>query len=215
MAIWLKGQGYAVNRKRVMRLMRKMGLEGQAPGPSTSKPHPEHKVYPYLLRGLEITSVNQVWSTDITYIPLRQGYMYLAAVMDWHSRYVLSWELSNSLDSEFCVRALEVALRRGKPEIFNTDQGSQFTNDDFTSRLLDSAIRIGMDGRGRALNNIFIERLWRSLKYECIYLDEYENVPELLEGLRWWFRFYNEERPHMALPGRITPLNMYEKHHIS
>ena len=215
MAIWLKGQGYAVNRKRVMRLMRKMGLEGQAPGPSTSKPHPEHKVYPYLLRGLEITSVNQVWSTDITYIPLRQGYMYLAAVMDWHSRYVLSWELSNSLDSEFCVRALEVALRRGKPEIFNTDQGSQFTSDDFTSRLLDSAIRISMDGRGRALDNIFIERLWRSLKYECIYLNEYENVPELLEGLRWWFGFYNEERPHTALPGKITPRNMYEKCLIS
>ena len=127
MAIWLKGQGYAVNRKRVMRLMRKMGLAGQASGPSTSKPQPEHKVYPYLLRGLEITSVNQVWSTDITYIPLRQGYMYLAAVMDWHSRYVLSWKLSNSLGSEFCVMALEAALRRGKPEIFNTDRDGQFT----------------------------------------------------------------------------------------
>ena len=215
MAIWLKGQGYAVNRKRVMRLMHKMGLEGQAPGPSTSKPHPEHKVYPYLLRGLEITSVNQVWSTDITYIPLKQGYMYLAAVMDWYSRYVLSWELSNSLDSEFCVRALEVALRRGKPEIFNTDQGSQFTSDDFTSRLLGNAIRISMDGRGRALDNIFIERLWRSLKYECIYLNEYENVPELLEGLKWWFGFYNEERPHTALPGKITPRSMYEKCLIS
>ena len=215
MAIWLKGQGYAVNRKRVMRLMRKMGLEGQAPGPSTSKPHPEHKVYPYLLRGLEITSVNQVWSTDITYIPLRQGYMYLAAVMDWHSRYVLSWELSNSLDSEFCVRALEVALRRGKPEIFNTDQGRHFTSDDFTSRLLGNAIRISMDGRGRALDNIFIERLWRSLKYECIYLNEYENVPELLEGLKWWFGFYNEKRPHTALPGKITPRSMYEKCLIS
>ena len=215
MAIWLKGQGYAVNRKRVMRLMHKMGLEGQAPGPSTSKPHPEHKVYPYLLRGLEITSVNQVWSTDITYIPLRQGYMYLAAVMDWHSRYVLSWELSNSLDSEFCVRALEVALRRGKPEIFNTDQGSQFTSDDFTSRLLGNAIRISMDGRGRALDNIFIERLWRSLKYECIYLNEYENVPELLEGLKWWFGFYNEKRPHTALPGKINPRSMYEKCLIS
>jgi len=183
MAIWLKGQGYAVNRKRVMRLMHKMGLEGQAPGPSTSKPHPEHKVYPYLLRGLEITSVNQVWSTDITYIPLRQGYMYLAA--------------------------------GGKPEIFNTDQGSQFTSDDFTSRLLGNAIRIGMDGRGRALDNIFIERLWRSLKYECIYLNEYENVPELLEGLKWWFGFYNEKRPHTALPGKITPRSMYEKCLIS
>ena len=141
--------------------------------------------------------------------------MYLAAVMDWHSRYVLSWELSNSLDSEFCVMALEGALRRGKPEIFNTDQGSQFTSDDFTSRLLGNAIRISMDGRGRALDNIFIERLWRSLKYECIYLNEYENVPELLEGLKWWFGFYNEERPHTALPGKITPRSMYEKCLIS
>ena len=200
MTLCLQGQGYRVNRKRIVRLMRKMGLEGQSPGPSTSKPQPGHKVYPYLLRGFEVTSVNQVWSTDITYIPLRQGFMYLSAVMDWYSRYVLSWELSNTLCIGFCMRALERALRRGKPEIFNTDQGSQFASKEFTSRLESQSIRISMDGRGRALDNIFVERLWRSLKYECIYLNAYENVPELLEGLRCWFRFYNEERPRPPVP---------------
>lgn len=215
MTLCLQGQGYRVNRKRIVRLMRKMGLEGQSPGPSTSKPQPGHKVYPYLLRGFEVTSVNQVWSTNITYIPLRQGFMYLSAVMDWYSRYVLSWELSNTLCIGFCMRALERALRRGKPEIFNTDQGSQFTSKEFTSRLESQSIRISMDGRGRALDNIFVERLWRSLKYECIYLNAYENVPELLEGLRCWFRFYNEERPHTSLPEKATPLMMYEKRLIS
>jgi len=210
MTIWLQKQGYAVNRKRVMRLMRKMGLMGLAPGPNTSKPHPEHKVYPYLLRGVEITRVNQVWSTDITYIPLRRGFMYLTAVIDWYSRYVLSWELSNTLDCGFCVRALERALRHGKPEIFNTDQGSQFTSNDFTGVLLKNSIRISMDGRGRALDNIFVERLWRSLKYECVYLNDYENVPDLVEGLRRWLSFYNNERFHTSLPGKITPREMYE-----
>ena len=211
MTVWLKQQGYEVNRKRVMRLMRVMGLEGQAPGPATSKPHPEHKIYPYLLRGLKIDTVNQVWSTDITYIPLKSGFMYLTAVIDWHSRYVLSWELSNSLEVDFCLRALDKALRHGKPKIFNTDQGSQFTSTEFTNKLLKNEILISMDGRGRALDNIFIERLWRSLKYECIYLNEYENVPELLEGLKWWFRFYNEERPHMSLPGHVSPMVIYNK----
>ena len=199
-----------MDRKRVMRLMRKMRLAGLAPGPNTSKHHPEHKVYPYLLRDIEITRVNQVWSTDITYIPLKRGFMYLTAVIDWYSRYVLSWELSNTLENTFCVRALERALRHGKPEIFNTDQGSQFTSDEFTSVLLKNAIRISMDGRGRALDNIFVERLWRSLKYECVYLNDYENVPDLMEGLRWWLAFYNEERPHMSLPGNI-PRVRHEK----
>ncbi len=210
MTIWLRRQGYEVNRKRVMRLMRKMRLAGLAPGPNTSKPHPEHKVYPYLLRDVEITRVNQVWSTDITYIPLKRGFMYLTAVIDWYSRYVLSWELSNTMENMFCVRALERALRHGKPEIFNTDQGSQFTSNEFTGVLLKNSIRISMDGRGRALDNIFVERLWRSLKYECVYLNDYENVPDLMEGLRWWFAFYNDERPHMSLPGNITPREMYE-----
>ena len=209
MTVCLRQQGYEVNRKRIIRLMRIMGLEGQAPGPATSKPHPEHKIYPYLLRGLKINAANQVWSTDITYIPMKTGFMYLTAVMDWHSRYVLSWELSNSLEADFCLRALDKALRHGKPKIFNTDQGSQFTSADFTGKLLENEILISMDGRGRALDNIFIERLWRSLKYECIYLNEYENVPELLEGLRWWFRFYNEERPHMSLLGNVPPIVIY------
>ena len=211
MTVWLKQQGYEVNRTRVMRLMRVMGLEGQAPGPATSKAHPEHKIYPYLLRGLKIDTVNQVWSTDITYIPLKSGFMYLTAVIDWHSRYVLSWELSNSLEVDFCLRALDKALRHGKPKIFNTDQGSQFTSTEFTKKLLKNEILISMDGRGRALDNIFIERLWRSLKYECIYLNEYENVLELLEELKWWFRFYNEERPHMSLPGHVSPIVIYNK----
>ena len=210
MTIWLRRQGYEVNRKRVMRLMRKMRLVGLAPGPNTSKPHPAHNVYPYLLRDVEITRVNQVWSTDITYIPLKRGFMYLTAVIDWYSRYVLSWELSNTMENTFCVRALERALRHGKPEIFNTDQGSQFTSNEFTGVLLKNSIRISMDGRGRALDNIFVERLWRSLKYECVYLNDYENVPDLMEGLRRWFAFYNEERPHMSLPGNITPYEMYK-----
>lgn len=210
MTIILRQKGYDINRKRVVRLMRKMGLAGLAPGPNMTKPHPEHRVYPYLLRDVKITAVNQVWSTDITYIPMKRGFMYLTAVMDWYSRYVLSWELSNTMESTFCVKALEHALRTSKPEIFNTDQGSQFTSRDFTEVLQKHSIRISMDGRGRALDNIFIERLWRSLKYECIYLNDYENVPELLDGLRWWFKLYNEERPHTSLLGNLTPRRMYE-----
>lgn len=170
MTAFLRGQGEAVNRKRIQRLMRKMGLEGLAPGPSTSRPSPGHKVYPYLLRNVLVERPNQVWSSDITYIPLRQGFLYLVAVMDWFSRHVLSWRLSNSLDVEFCVEALDEALGHGCPEIFNTDQGSQFTSREFTERLLSSSIAISMDGKGRALDNVFIERLWRSVKYEDIYL---------------------------------------------
>ena len=210
MTIWLQRQGYNVNRKRIMRLMRKMRLAGLAPGSNTSKPHPEHDVYPYLLRDMEVTSVNQVWSTDITYIPMKRGFMYLTAVIDWYSRYVLSWEVSNTLESAFCVKALDHALRHGKPEIFNTDQGSQFTSNEFTGILEKNSIRISMDGRGRALDNIFVERLWRSLKYECVYLNDFENVSDLIKGLRWWLSFYNEERPHTSLPGNLTPREMYE-----
>lgn len=187
-----------------------MRLAGLAPGSNTSKPHPEHDVYPYLLRDMEVTSVNQVWSTDITYIPMKRGFMYLTAVIDWYSRYVLSWEVSNTLESAFCVKALDHALRHGKPEIFNTDQGSQFTSNEFTGILEKNSIRISMDGRGRALDNIFVERLWRSLKYECVYLNDFENVSDLIKGLRWWLSFYNEERPHTSLPGNLTPREMYE-----
>src|SRR4029077_5923399 len=168
MTTWLRLQGVVINRKRVQRLMRLMGLEGLAPRPTTTKPAPGHRVFPYLLRGVEITHADHVWSTDITYIPMRNGYLYLAAILDWHSRYVLSWKLSNRLDSAFCLEALDEALTQLRPEIFNSDQGSQFTSVAFTSRLLDRAIAISMDGRGRALDNVFIERLWRTVKYENI-----------------------------------------------
>lgn len=212
MTVFLRQLGYDVNRKRVQRLMRLIGLEGKSPGKPTSKPHPENRVYPYLLRGVEITHVNQVWSTDITYLKLKRGFMYLTAIIDWHSRYILSWELSNSLDSGFCVRALKRAFRcYGVPEIFNTDQGSQFTSKEFTSCLLEKDVRISMDGRGRAYDNIFIERLWRSLKYEYVYLNDPASVEELVEGLRWWMKFYNEERPHSALPGAVTPCEFYQQ----
>jgi putative transposase len=196
------------NRKRVQRLMRNMGIQGLAPGPYTSKPHPEHKVYPYLLRGIEIKNVNQVWSTDLTFLPMPKGYMYLVAIIDWYSRYVLSWELSNTQDTEFCLQALEVALQLGKPEIFNSDQGSQFTSKSFTGALLKEDIKISMDGRGRALDNIFVERLWRSVKYENIYLNDYQSVPELRLGLKNYFDFYNQERLHQSLNYR-TPIQVH------
>jgi len=205
---WLKRQGYAVNRKRVQRLMRVMGLEAIYPRPRTSDPGPEHRIYPYLLRNLAIERVDQVWSTDITYVPLRGGFMYLVAVLDWHSRYVLSWELSNTLDSAFCVSALEAALRRGQPEIFNTDQGSQFTSQAFTGVLAAAGIAISMDGRGRALDNVFIERLWRTVKYENIYLRGYETAAELELGLTAYFDFYCYQRLHMALDYQ-TPWEVY------
>lgn len=195
-----KAVGYRVNRKRVQRLMRQMGLQGMAPGPNTSRAHPQHQVYPYLLRGLQITRPNQVWSTDITYIRLAHGFVYLVAMMDWYSRKVLSWRISNSMDASFCVDCLEEALRNyGKPEIFNSDQGSQFTSADFTGVLKREEIEISMDGRGRAFDNIFVERLWRNVKYEDIYLKGYATVGELLLGLSEYFALYNSERPHQSL----------------
>lgn len=208
MTIWLRAHGDDVNRKRVQRLMRLMGLEGLAPKRSTSKPALGHRVFPYLLRNVAITHPDHVWSTDITYLPLRGGYVYLTAILDWYSRYVLTWRLSNRLDSSFCVEALEEALKGGRPEIFNSDQGSQFTSAEFTGRLLDRAVAISMDGRGRAFDNVFIERLWRSLKYEDIYLKEYATVDELDEGLTRYFAWYNHERFHQALDYQ-TPYHVY------
>ncbi len=209
MVVILKQAGYVVNRKRVQRLMRKMGLEGMAPGPNTSRAHPQNPVYPYLLRGLEVNRPDQVWSTDITYIRLAQGFAYLVAIMDWYSRKVLSWRLSNSLDATFCVDCLEDALRTyGKPEIFNSDQGSQFTSTAFTGVLKREGILISMDGRGRALDNIFVERLWRTIKYEDIYLKGYSGMGELTLGLIEYFLFYDQERPHQSLAYR-TPDQVY------
>jgi putative transposase len=199
MTDYLRRQGYVVNHKRVRRLMRKMGLQAIYPKPRTSQSAEGHKIYPYLLRNLAITRVNQVWSSDITYVPMRRGFMYLVAVIDWFSRYVLSWRLSNTLDGQFCLDALQEALCMGKPEIFNTDQGVQFTAHAFTSALEEAEIRISMDGKGRALDNVFIERLWRTVKYEDIYLREYETVPMLYAGLDSYFQFYNHERSHQSL----------------
>lgn len=204
----LQQAGHAVNRKRVRRLMRVMGLEPIYPRPRTSDPHPEHRIYPYLLRDLVIARADQVWSADITYIPLSRGFMYLVAILDWHSRYVLAWRLSNTLDSEFCVAALQAALASGRPEIFNTDQGAQFTSRAFTGALEERGIAISMDGRGRALDNVFIERLWRSVKYENVYLHGYESVLELEAGLQQYFEFYCRQRPHQALEMR-TPWDVY------
>jgi putative transposase len=195
----LKVRGACVGRKRAGRLMRLMGLEAVVPQRNTSKPHPTHPVYPYLLRGVQITHTNQVWSMDITYIRLRHGFAYLAAVMDWHSRYVLSWRLSNTLTSDFCVDAVNEALEYGTPEMFNTDQGSQFTSEDFVQVLQDRGIQISMDGRGRALDNIFVERLWRSVKYENVYLKGYETIPDAAAGLQEYFNFYNVQRHHQSL----------------
>ena len=203
MTVELQRQGYAVNRKRVARLMRKMGLQALVPYQKLSQPAPGHQIYPYLLRGLAITRPNQVWSTDITYIPMVHGFMYLVAIIDWYSRYVIAWQLSNTLDGSFCLDTLNVALEQGRPEIFNTDQGSQFTAQAFTGRLLAADIRISMDGRGRALDNIFVERLWRSVKYEDIYLKDYETVPALTGGPQDYFDFYNYERPHQSLGYRV------------
>jgi len=197
MTQFLRRNGYYVNRKRIQKLMRKLGLAGIAPGPNTSKKHPENKIYPYLLRGLRINKPNQVWSTDITYIRLAHGFVYLVAIMDWYSRKILAWRVSNTMDSSFCVECLDEALRHyPKPEIFNTDQGSQFTSLDFTGLLLAHEILISMDGRGRALDNIFIERLWRTLKYEDIYIKDYVKVPALITGLTVYMAFYNTERQH-------------------
>jgi putative transposase len=210
MTAWLSQQGYQVNEKRVRRLLRKMGLMAIYPKPNLSQPQGGAQVYPYLLRGVTIDRVNQVWSTDITYVRLRQGFVYLVAIIDWHSRYVLSWEVSVSLDSSFCLAALECALQSGKPEIFNSDQGAQFTSLAFTQKLLERGIRISMDGRGRALDNIFVERLWRSVKYEEVYLKDYRGVEEAIEGLRQYFQFYNRERLHQSLNYQ-TPSAVYRQ----
>ncbi len=204
----LKRLGFFVGRKRTGRLMRLMGLEAVFPKRNTSKPHPGHPVYPYLLRGVMINRTNQVWGMDITYIRLRQGFVYLAAVVDWKSRYVLSWKISNTLTTDFCVEALKEALTYGTPEIFNTDQGCQFTSEEFVKVLKDRKIQISMDGRGRALDNIFVERLWRSVKYENVYLKGYETIPNAEAGLREYFDFYNLQRHHQSLAYK-TPWLVY------
>lgn len=210
MVVFLKNAGYIVNRKRVQRLMRKIGLVGMAPGPNTSKAHPEHKVYPYLLRGVPIVRPDQVWSTDITYIRLAHGFAYLVAIIDWYSRRVLSWRISNTMEAMFCVDCLEEALRtHGTPEIFNSDQGSQFTSEAFTDVLKCEGINISMDGRGRAFDNIFVERLWRSVKHEDVYLKGYSSMGELTLGLTEYFIFYNGERPHQSLENK-TPDIVYQ-----
>jgi putative transposase len=208
MSVWLIRQGCLVNRKRVQRLMRVMGIEATYPRPRTSRRKAEHRVFPYLLRGLAIVRPDQVWSTDITFVPLVCGFMYLTAVMDWYSRYVVSWRLSNSLEGTFCVEALQDALQQGKPEIFNTDQGSQYTAANFIGCLQSAGVSISMDGRGRALDNVFIERLWRTVKYEWLYLHSYRSVAELHESLSAYFGFYNSGRPHQALRYR-TPREVY------
>ena len=210
MARHLRRDGHEVGRKRVRRLMAMMGLAPIYQRPRTTVPNPEHRVWPYLLRGMVIDRPNQVWCTDITYIPMRRGFLYLVAVMDWSTRKVLSWRVSNTMDVEFCVEALEEALARfGRPEIFNSDQGSQFTSSDFTDVLKAADVRISMDGRGRWMDNVFIERLWRSLKYECVYLHAFETGSELRAGLTKWINYYNTRRPHSTLAGR-TPDEAYD-----
>ncbi len=201
--------GLQVSRKRVQRLMRLMGIHALYPGARTTRPNLSHKVYPYLLRDIEIKNVNQVWCTDITYIPMRKGFLYLVAIMDWHSRKVLSWRLSNSLDTVPCIEALEEALApHGKPDIFNSDQGCQFTSDDFTGILKDKGIQISMDGKGRWIDNVFIERLWRSLKYGEVYLKAYDTVAQAKESIGVWFAFYNQDRRHDSLD-KMTPDQVY------
>jgi putative transposase len=207
LTVWLEEQGETVNRKRVQRLMRLMGLEAIYPKPRLSASGRGHRIYPYLLRDVAITRPDQVWSTDITYVPLTAGFMYLAAIIDWYSRYVIAWRLSNTLDGSFCLELLEEALSQGKPEVFNTDQGVQFTAESFTGRLLKAGVAVSMDGKGRCLDNVFVERLWRSVKYEDIYPRGYETVLQLEGGLGQYFPFYNEERPHQSLeyqpPARV------------
>ena len=204
----LKSQGNTVNRKRVQRLMRIMGIKAIYRCPRTSRPAPGHKIYPYLLRDIKITRPNQVWATDITYIPMARGFLYLVAIIDWYSRYVISWRLSNTLDADFCVAALEEALSKGKPEIFNTDQGSQFTGEAFTGLLKRHGVKISMDGKGSYRDNIFIERLWRTVKYEEVYLKAYQNGREARISLGKYFRFYNTERPHQS-HGYRTPAEVF------
>ena len=208
MRVWLGRQGHTVNRKRVQRLMRTMGLRAIYRRPRTSQPGPGHKVYPYLLGGMEITRPNQVWAADITYIPMAKGFLYLVAIMDWYTRYVVAWRLSNTLDAAFCVEVLDEALRKGKPEVFNTDQGSQFTGEGFTGLLERSGVKISMDGKGRYADNILLERLWRTVKYEEVYLKAYSGGREAKAGLDAYFHFYNNQRPHQAL-GYRTPTEVF------
>lgn len=210
MTAWLDREGNHVNHKRVRSLMRRMGLEAIYPKPKLSQRNEEHKIYPYLLRGIEIKRPNQVWCTDITYIRLQRGFVYLVAVMDWFSRYVISWSVSVTMDVHFCLEALEKALTLGKPEIFNSDQGSQFTSREFTGMLVDAGVRISMDGRGKVFDNIFIERLWRSVKYEEVYIKDYGNVLACIQGLRSYFHLYNDQRLHEAL-GYKTPREIYSE----
>jgi putative transposase len=210
MARHLRHEGYTVGRKRIRRLMAKMGLAPIYQRPRTTVPHPEHRVFPYLLRDLAIDHPNHVWCADLTYIPMRRGFLYLVAVMDWATRKVLAWRVSNTMEVEFCIEALEEAMARfGRPEIFNTDQGSQFTSPRFTGLLQEAGIQISMDGRGRWLDNVVIERLWRSLKYECVYLHAFETGSELRAGLSDWIGYYNARRPHSSLAGR-TPDEAYQ-----
>ena len=210
MKAWLLAEGYLVSRSKVRRLMRLMGLEAIYRRPNTSKPAPGHRVYPYLLKGVDVNRVDQVWAADITYIPMAQGFLYLVAIMDWHSRHVLAWKLSNTMDTDFCVTALEAALGKGRPEVFNTDQGAQFTSDAFTQTLQERGIRVSMDGKGRYLDNIFVERLWRSIKYEEVYLKAYQTVAEARAGINAYLEFYNRQRPHQSL-GYRTPAEVYQK----
>jgi putative transposase len=210
MTIFLQGEGYPVNHKRVRRLMRIMGIEAIYCRPHTSQPNKAHKIYPYLLKGLSITQANQVWATDITYVPMRKGFMYLMAIIDLYSRYVLEWSVSNTMESEWCTETLKKALKKyGKPALFNTDQGSQFTADLFVEVLLSHDIQPSMDGKGRAIDNIFVERLWRSVKYEDIYLKAYEDGWQLEQGMNNYFRFYNQERTHQSLKYH-TPEKIYK-----
>ena len=212
MARHLRRQGYAARRKRIGRLLRLMGLSAIYRKPKTSKPHPAHKIYPYLLRDLRIDRPNHVWCADITYIPMQRGFQYLVVIMDWATRTVLSWRLTNTLDSDFCVEALEEALAKyGTPEIFNTDQGCQFTSDDFTDVLKEAGVRISMDGKGRWMDNVFIERLWRSLKYECVYLHAFQDGLRARQAIDTWVRYYNEERPHSTFAGDRTPMEEYSR----
>lgn len=208
MHAFLQSLGYQVNTKRVRRLLRKMGIEAVYSKPKLSNSNPEHKKYPYLLKGLTINKPNMVWSTDITYIPMKHGFLYLSAIIDWYSRYIIAWEISNSLDVSFCTEILEKALEKNKPDIFNTDQGSQYTSNIFTDILKSNNVEISMDGKGRALDNIMIERFWKSVKYEYIYLNEIATGTELWTGLNDYFNFYNNERLHQSLKYK-TPYEFY------
>jgi putative transposase len=212
MARYLRRRGHGVGRKRMRRLMRQMGLTAIYRRPRTSKPNPTHRIYPYLLRDVRIDRPNHVWCTDITYIPMQRGFQYLVLVMDWATRTALSWRLSNTLDSDFCTEALEEALAKyGSPEVFNTDQGCQFTSDDFTAVLKQAGVQISMDGKGRWMDNVFIERLWRSLKYECVYLHAFQDGLQARQAIDAWLRYYNEERPHSTLTGDRTPMEEYTR----